>query len=631
MCGIAGIFSINNAVLDVNNNIKKMVDSIAHRGPDDEGFYQDKDIALGFRRLSIIDLKTGNQPIHNEDKKIWTIFNGEIYNYKEIRALLEKKHTFYTNTDTEVLVHLYEDAEDEMVHHLRGMFAFCIWDSRKRNLIICRDRLGIKPLFYAETKEFFLFASEIKAILASGLVDRSMDIEALNHYLGLQYIPAPMTIFKQIKKLPPAHILSLTKKDTVKIKEYWDTRNIPINTLSFDDCKDKMNELLHESVRLRLRSDVPIGAFLSGGVDSSAVVAIMAKLNNSAINTFTICHRDKAYDESAYAKCVSDRYGTNHQTLVIGPEDFLSLMPSALEQFDEPFADSSALPTYLVSKFARESVKVVLSGDGGDEILAGYARYARELQFSRIEKTLRLKAVVPEALKRTLHNQMSFTHSFFNRVNKFIVNILSTEVERHLFFMSYFRSHKYNLYSPILRDRFCGNEDTSFFNTYFKKANGNSLLRKILYLDQKTYLPNDILYKVDIASMANSLEVRVPLLDHKLVEFVSSIPDEYKLTGNNGKMIFKNLLEDLLPQHILYRKKIGFEIPVSSWFRKELAKYIRELLNDSELLSSSYFNRQYIIRMIDDHQSGIQDFGPQLWILMVLVIWHQKFNGSLVN
>lgn len=630
MCGIAGIYCINDSDRIQEDVIRKMTNSLSHRGPDDEGYHIDGDIALGFRRLSIIDLKTGNQPIHNEDKSIWTLFNGEIYNYEEIRAFLEKKgHVFYTNADTEVLVHLYEDFGEDMVLHLRGMFAFCIWDSKFIKLIIYRDRLGIKPLFYARTNEFFLFASEMKAILASDLVSNKIDIYALNHYLGLQYIPAPKSIFQNVRKLLPAHKISISKTKDIKIEEYWDLKNIPENTLSFNACKDNLNELLFDSVKLHMRSDVPLGVFLSGGVDSSAVVALMSKLSNSRLNTFTICHKDNAYDESVYAKAISDMYGTRHHTRVIGPDDFLSLIPSVLEQFDEPFADSSALPTFLVSKLAGEHVKVVLSGDGGDETLAGYERYSKVLQFNRIEKNIRLKAFTPEIVKRALYERMSFSHGLLNKANKFILNLLLTDIERHLFFLSYFRDHKYKLYSSDLKNELLPHTDAILFKRYFEKLNGHSLLRKITYLDQKTFLPGDILYKVDIASMANSLEVRPPLLDHKLVEFLFSIPDKYKLNRKNGKMIFKRLMEEFLPTELLYRKKMGFEIPISSWFRNELAQYIQDLLLSSDLLKMPYFNREFIAKMIKEHQSGKQDFGPHLWILMGLEIWHRKHKGVI--
>lgn len=629
MCGLVGIFSLTGRPMPDGAIIRRMADSIAHRGPDAEGFYLDNRVALGFRRLSIIDLSTGNQPIHNEDKQIWTVLNGEIYNYKELRKLLEdKKHAFYTNTDTEVLVHLYEEYGEDLVRHLRGMYAFCIWDSRKNKLCVFRDRLGIKPLFYAEVDGYLIFASEMKALLASGLVPKEIDSAALNHYLGLQYVPAPMTIYKSIRKLKPAHLLSVSKENaSLNQVEYWDLKDIPVSAMSFEDCKDRYYELLVESVKSHLMSDVPLGAFLSGGVDSSAVVALMAGLSSNPVNTFTICHKDKAYDESEYAKAVSDKYGTRHNTLTIGPGDLLTLFPSVLEQYDEPFADSSSLPTHMVSKLARRHVTVALSGDGGDETCAGYSRYAHEMRFARTEGTFKLKKIAPGFVKSYLYNNLPATHSLAGKSVKYLANLLATDAERHLFFMSYFRKEKRRLYGPALQATQKLDDDILLFNTHLARFGGDDLLRKILYLDQKTYLPDDILYKVDIASMANSLEVRVPLLDHKLVEFLAGVPTQYKLKGNSGKDIFKAIFKDKLPHDVLYRKKKGFEIPVSSWFRKELSGYVKDTLLSSRLLKEPYFDTRYIEKLISGHQSGKNDFGPQLWTLMSLAIWHNKHNA----
>lgn len=628
MCGIVGVLSTNGTVIRRDGLLQRMADSIAHRGPDDEGFFCDGHIGLGFRRLSIIDLESGHQPIHNEDQTVWTVFNGEIYNFSELRASLEKAgHVFYTHTDTEVLVHLYEEFGEEFVHQLRGMFACCIWDARKRKLLIARDPLGIKQVFYMEAKGHLIFASEIKAIIASGFVDKTIDIDALDHYLGLQYVPAPMTIYKDIKKLPAGHMISVTEGQGAEVRQYWDISSIPVARISLADCMERYEELLVESVRLQMRSDVPLGAFLSGGVDSSAIVAVMSELSDSPVNTFTICHTDQAYDESTYARIVADKYGTNHRTLTIGPEDFRELVPSVLEQYDEPFADSSSLPTYIVSKLARQHVKVVLSGDGGDETCGGYSRYANVMDLHRLDKVLDLKRILPSSLKPFLARRTSFSHGLGNKGLKYLQNMLSSDAERHYFFMSYFRSQKQRLYGKRLEEQICAENDLALFMSHLQKVPGGDLLQKILYLDIKTYLADDILYKVDIASMANSLEVRVPLLDHKLVEFVSSVPSKYKLKSRNGKMFFKKILEKRLPRDILYRKKRGFEIPISSWFRNDLAGYIRDLLLSSALLKEPYFNRAFIESMLHRHQTGGEDFGPHLWILMSLEIWHRKAGG----
>jgi|APSaa5957512535_1039671.scaffolds.fasta_scaffold35694_2 asparagine synthase (glutamine-hydrolysing) len=629
MCGVVGIFSNNSNPVPGDDVIRKMADSIIHRGPDDEGIYSNADVALGFRRLSIIDLDSGHQPIHNEDKSIWTVLNGEIYNYKELRSsLIQKGHTFYTNADTEVLVHLYEEFGEELVHQLRGMFVFCIWDSRKKKLLIFRDHLGIKPLFYTEANGQLIFASEMKAIIASGFTNKKIDVNALDHYLGLQYVPAPLTIYEDIKKLPPGHMISISKGQSAEVSQYWDSSIIPVTNMSLSDCMERYEELFTESVKLQMRSDVPLGAFLSGGVDSSAVVAVMSELSDSPINTFTICHTDQAYDESKYAAIVSEKYGTNHRTLTIGPNDFLELLPSVIDQYDEPFADSSALPTHLVSKLAGQHVKVVLSGDGGDETCGGYSRYSNVMHFHNMDKRLNLKRFLPSSLKQILANKINFSHGLSNKGLKYLVNMLSSDVERDYFYMSYFRAQKRKLYGQALIDRVNPGNDILLLTKYLQKNSEDDLLRKLLNLDINTYLADDILYKVDIASMGNSLEVRVPLLDHKLVEFAASIPSKYKLKDRNGKMFFKKLLEKRLPHDILYRKKKGFEIPISAWFRGELAVYIKDLLLSSTLLREPYFDRVFIEHMLSQHQSGREDFGPHLWILMSLELWHRKSGGT---
>lgn len=628
MCGIVGMFSITDVPLPGDDLIRSMADSITHRGPDDEGFFCDDDIALGFRRLSIIDLESGHQPIHNEDRSIWTIFNGEIYNYRELRPPLEQAgHTFYTHTDTEVLVHLYEEYGENIVHHLRGMFVFCIWDVRQKKLLIFRDRLGIKQVFYTESGGRLLFASEMKALMASGMVDRTIDVDALDHYLGLQYVPAPLTIYRSVKKLPAGHLISIRKGQSPEVKKYWDVAAIPTSPMSLKESMDRFEELFIESVKLRLRSDVPLGAFLSGGVDSSAVVAVMSELMDSPVNTFTICHTDKKYDESEHARIVSEKFGTIHRTLTIGADDFLKLVPSVIEQYDEPFADSSALPTHIVSMLARQHVKVVLSGDGGDETCAGYAKYDRALRLGRLTRLLGVKGFLSKETRGRLRELVSFGHGPSNKILKYVVNLMSTDAERHYFFMSYMREGKKSLYGESLRDSSSMSDDLGLYARNMAAISGDDVLRKILYLDVKTYLVDDILYKVDIASMANSLEVRVPLLDHKLVEFIASVPSEYKLNNGIGKMFFKKMLEKRLPHDILYRKKKGFEIPISSWFRGELSDYIRDLLLSSSLLREPYFNRDFVEKMLDSHQKGKDDLGPQLWILMSLELWHRKWGG----
>jgi len=629
MCGIAGAFAYGGGPRIDEDVLRGMTDRLAHRGPDDEGFFRDADVALGFRRLSIIDLTSGHQPIHNEDESVWTILNGEIYNYKELRcALVKKGHAFYTNTDTEVLVHLYEDLGDALVHELRGMFAFCIWDARRKRLLLCRDHLGIKPVFYMQANEQLFFASEIKALLASGRADRTIDVVALDQYFGLQYIPAPMTIYRSIRKLPPGHLLTIGKGQDPQVRQYWDIALVPVSTRSLDDCIQEYEHTFIESVRLQLRSDVALGAFLSGGVDSSAVVAAMADLSDAPVNTFTICHSDRTFDESAEAQAIADRFGTNHRSLTIGPHDFLRLLPDAIDQYDEPFADSSALPTILISKFAREHVKVVLSGDGSDETCGGYDRYVTLARLRWLNRATGLRRLLPRGVQAFLGNKIGSLHGIRDKLLKALYLLSSSDAERHYYFMSYFRSQKHDVYGPALQSRVARDSDATLFQSYLQRLPDNDPLRQILYLDIKTYLPDDILYKVDIASMASSLEVRVPFLDHKLVELAVSIPSTYKVAHGTGKMFLKRLLERRLPNGTLYRRKKGFAIPVSSWFRNELAPFIRETLLSSRLLREPYFDPTAIAAMVRQHQTGAVDRGARMWILMALELWHRKSGGT---
>lgn len=628
MCGIVGTFTSLKENARNEKIARAMSVAIVHRGPDSDGFYSDEYVGMGFRRLSIIDLQTGDQPIPNEDSTVWTILNGEIYNYLDLRKELEAKgHSFSTKSDTEILVHLYEEYSDEMVHRLRGMFSFCIWDARRRRLLLYRDRLGIKPLFYSEFSGRLYFASEIKSILATKLIPNTIDYTALDHYMGLQYVPAPHTIYANIRSLKPGHVIIAEPNKKIVVRQYWDLPASQFANIGFEEASSQYRHLLEESVRMHMVSDVPLGAFLSGGVDSSAVVALMARASEKPIRTFTICHRDKAYDEGEYALAVSKRYGTRHEIFTLQPSDFLSLVPGLLEQYDEPFADSSALPAFMVSKLARKHVTVALSGDGGDETCAGYLRYAHQLRMSK--SLIDWSVVTPPAVKERLRLGVKSKHGAMYKAIKLGHLLTSSEAERHRFFMSYFRESKRTIYGEALLQKSPKNADLAFIESYMAASGETDLLRKLLYLDQKTYLPDDILYKVDIASMANSLEVRVPLLDHKLVEFISRLPSNYKVKGNAGKYIFKKVLEDLLPSDVLYRKKKGFELPVSAWFRKELAPFIKELLMSSEILKEPFFVRSKIEWMLSEHLSGAQDFGPQLWVLMGLAVWDNKNRPSL--
>ncbi len=617
MCGICGILNFERNELVDENLLYKMTNVVHHRGPDDEGFYLERNIGLGVRRLAVIDLETGHQPIHNEDETIWIVSNSEIYNFKDLRKDLEKKgHRFYTKSDTEVIVHLYEDYGTDCVGYLRGMFAFAIWDERKRELFLARDRLGQKPLIYTVVNNSLIFASEIKSILINLEVEKEVNLEALHHYLTYQYIPAPLTMFSGIKKLPPASTLICNADGEIKIERYWKLNYKNKLELSEPEYCKRILELLRETVQLRLISDVPLGAFLSGGIDSSAIVGIMSQLMNKPVKTFSIGFEEEDFSEINYARTVAEYFKTDHHEFIVKPKA-IEILPKLIWHYNEPFADSSALPTYYLARETRKHVTVALNGDGGDENFAGYDRYRANMLASYFDR-------IPQPLKRVA---VGVAEKFpVRKAKKFFQAINESPERRNIRWHCFFdNERKDKLYSEEMKKRLSYLDTYDYMINVFREAKADDFLDKILYTDINTYLPEDLLVKMDIATMANSLETRSPFLDHELIEFVARIPSNLKLKGLTSKYILKKALKDLLPKEILKRGKMGFGIPIGKWFRKELRDYLKEILLDVKSLKRGYFRKETIEKLLTEHTSGRVDHGYRLWALLNLELWHQTF------
>ena len=626
MCGICGIYYTDQNRSVDPNLLRDMTQTLYHRGPDDEGYYCNNNIGLGHRRLSIIDLDSGRQPIYNETGSIAIVFNGEIYNYKELKAeLIRKNHIFKTNTDTETIVHLYEELGEDCVNKLRGMFAFAIWDQKKQQIFLARDRLGIKPLYYYYKNGKFLFGSEIKAILQDQTIQRDIDFKAMDEYFTYLYVRAPRTIFQGIQKLLPGHTL-ICNHNGVKVKKYWDLQNFDSCKLSEKELEERLYELLEESVRIRLMSDVPLGAFLSGGVDSSAIVAIMSRIMDSKVITSSIGFKETRFDETSYARMVARHLQTDHHEHIVMP-DAVNLISKLVWHFDEPFADSSAVPTYYVSKMTRENVKVALSGDGGDENFAGYRNYYIDMQENRFR-------IGPDFIRKyifgtlsSLYPQADYLPQFL-RGKTFLRNLSFSPVEAYHNTKSIFnREFKEKLFSNDLKHKINGYDPIEVFREYYHRPETNNHLSHLLYLDMKTYLVDDILTKVDRMSMANSLEVRVPLLDHKLVEFIATIPPNYKLKGKIGKYIFKETMAPYLPDDILKRKKWGFGVPVGTWLKNELREFAEGMLFSNKSMNRGFFNTECVRKIWTDHQNGARNHTHHLWSLLIFEIWHSKYIG----
>lgn len=627
MCGICGIVTTDTSKKIEEKHINSMLDVLCHRGPDDKGIFLERKVGLGVRRLSIVDLKSGHQPIHNEDKKIWVILNGMIYNFLELRRHLEEKgHVFYTQTDTEVIVHLYEEYGPDCVSRLNGMFAFAIWQVNEERLFLARDRLGVKPLYYVNSEGYFLFASEIKAILKFPGIKREIDLFALSQYLTFEYIPAPYSIFKDIKKLPPAHTLAYKDGNTI-IQRYW---NITVGqhrekNRNIDEAICQLSDLLKDAIRIRLVSDVPKGVFLSGGIDSSLVTAIIRSLNADRIKTFSIGFDEPSFDESNFSRKVSRYFGTEHYERTFTHKDLLNLLPTLTEFLDEPFADASILPTYLLSKLAKEHITVALCGDGGDELFAGYPTYIAhkiavyfELFPSVVSKYLaRLaKSFIPVSMKN-----LSFDYQF----KRFLAGLNNAPyIRHHLWMGSFSPEEKKQLLNPWVFDSFRDRDVFRNAKGYFQEYIGNGLIDKIQYLDIKTYLADDLLAKVDRASMANSLEVRSPFLDYRLVEFALSLPQRFRLKNFTTKYILKKYAKRNLPKEIIHRHKKGFGIPLAFWFRGGLKDFVFDVLSKEKIKKEGFFQYNYIERLLEEHLANKVDNHKQIWTLLMFELWLNK-------
>jgi asparagine synthase (glutamine-hydrolysing) len=603
--------------------VQHMSQALVHRGPDDAGFFEDEQASLGMRRLSIIDLATGHQPISNEDGTLWLVFNGEIYNYRELRArLVQQGHRFATQSDSEVIVHAYEAYGANCLTHFNGMFAFAIWDTARRRLFLARDRLGVKPLYYWTQGSQLVFASELSALLCHPCVPQDLDYQALDQFLTVEYIPAPRTILQDVCKLLPGHWLQFDAQGT-KMERYWD---VPIQPFagSHADAVDNLKELLADAVRLRLVSDVPLGAFLSGGIDSSTVVALMSQATDEPVRTFTIGFGEESYNETPYARLVATQFGTRHHEEILEP-DIADLALQLVNHLDEPLADFSIFPTYLVSRVASDQVKVVLSGDGGDELFGGYDTYVAQHAdhyYRRLPSLLRhklfpavLDLVPPQRTKKGL----------INKAKRFVEGGAMPPAWQHTRWMSFLSAtDKAALYQHDLAHRLNGHAGLAFVEPYFEQSAARDFLAQQQYVDVKTYLADNILTKVDRMSMAASIEAREPLLDYRLVEFALNLPPQWKMQNGQTKLILREAMQGRIPDAVLNKPKQGFSIPLKNWLRGPLRSFLTDTLSAGTVARRGYFQPETVTRWVDEHLSGKANHSHRLWALAVLELWQQK-------
>jgi asparagine synthase (glutamine-hydrolysing) len=625
MCGIVGIIDLyKKASVE---KLTEMSSVMSHRGPDEEGYHVDGHVALGHRRLSIIDLESGKQPMSNEDGTIWITYNGEIYNFPEIKKeLIEKGHHFKTRSDTETIIHAYEEYGIQCLEKIRGMFAFGIWDKKKRELFLARDRLGKKPLYYYIENNKFVFASEIKAILQDNRVKRELNSVALADYLTYNYIPFPNTIFKNIFKLKPAHFCIVKIRNEAietTIKPYWDIKYNPDFSLTENDWIEGLREKIKEAVKIRLISDVPLGAFLSGGIDSSSVVAFMSMVQDKPVKTFSIGFREEDFSEMEYAKEIAKRFGTEHFELTVEP-DAIEVLPKLAWEFDEPFADSSAIPTYYVSKMARQHVKVILTGDGGDEVFAGYKRYLWAKDMSKYDW-------LPDGIKKLLFGVPAKLLPEGIKGKGMLMHLSKNAFERYAGLNTFSdRSYLKNILNKDILNNLKLNYNENNSNMlklkqYYESCNVDDYLTKIQYVDTKIYLAEDILTKVDRASMLCSLETRSPFLDHELVEFVASIPSSLKIKKDQTKYILKKTMNGVLPETILYRRKMGFGVPLVHWFKEDLLDYARDTLFSKNSITDDIFNKEYVNTILNNHQKHGRDLSARIWALLFFEHWSRHW------
>jgi asparagine synthase (glutamine-hydrolysing) len=616
MCGIVGILSFGGKI--EKDIVKRMCRALYHRGPDEEGFYFEEDhLGIGARRLSIIDLVTGTQPIHNEDHSVWVVQNGEIYNFCELREVLKKRgHRFYTKTDTEVIVHLYEDFGDEFVHHINGMFAMALWDKEKRRLLLIRDRFGIKPLHYTEIESTIIFSSEIKGLLVHPKVERRIDLSSLSNYLQYEYIPAPATIFSRIKKLLAGHIL-VAEKGRTSLKRYW-SLSFSERDVSEREAIEELKSRFSKAVKRRLVADVPLGIFLSGGIDSSSIVCMVSR--NQRPKTFSIGFSEPSFDETRFSREVAEHLDTEHHHHTLSAKDLLSIIPRIVDFLDEPLGDASIVPTYLLSQFTRESCKVALSGDGGDELFAGYPTYIAHKAMGYYDH---LPRVLQSLIKKTVDMlPVSFSNiSLDFRLKRFAEGARLHPARRNIVWLGSFTERERRELCLWRDERDCLLDAEA----HFSSIDSRDLLQKLLGLDIRFYLGEDLLTKVDRASMAVSLEVRVPFLDHELAQFVVSLPSKLKLRGFCTKYILKRAMSKELPKRILYRKKKGFGIPVARWANRELKELILDTFSREKIEKEGMFSSDYVERMLKDHFEKRRDNRKLIWTLLIFELWYQRW------
>jgi len=620
MCGITGIFDTRGRREVERAVLARMNDAQRHRGPDEGRLHVEPGLGFGHRRLSIIDIATGQQPLANEDGSVVVVFNGEIYNYRELMPELQAAgHRFRTKSDTECIVHGWEQWGERCVERLRGMFAFVLWDRNRQTLFMARDRLGVKPLHYALLPDgTLLFGSELKSLLAHGGMSRTLDPLAVEEYFALGYVAEPRTIFTQARKLPPAHTLTLRRGEPLaEPREYWDVRFTLGNPNTLAEASAELQQRLQESVRLRMISEVPLGAFLSGGVDSSAVVATMAGLSPEPVDTCSIAFDDPRFDESEFAQKVAERYRTRHHVETVRSDDF-DLVDTLARLYDEPYADSSAIPTYRVCQLARKHVTVALSGDGGDESFAGYRRYRMHLMEER------MRSLLPAAVRRPLFGLLGRVYPKADwaprvfRAKTTFEGMARTSVEAYFHSVSLLRGPMRSaLFSTAMKRELGGYDALEVFRRHAARAGTDDALALVQYLDLKTYLVGDINTKVDRASMAHSLEVREPLMDHKLVEWLATLPTSMKVRAQEGKFLLKKTMEPLLPADVLYRPKMGFSVPLARWFRGPLAQRVRDAVLGERLAATGWFERGYLEHLVQAHQAGTRDHSSPLWSLLM--------------
>lgn len=624
MCGICGLVSLDRTSPPDRDVLERMNETLRHRGPDSEGVVVDGPVGLAMRRLSIIDLAGGDQPIANEDGSVIVIQNGEIYNFRELRAVLERSgHRFSTRSDTEVLVHLYEEKGPRFVSELRGMFGLALWDRRRRRIVLARDQFGIKPLYYRVEAGTLSFASELKALLCQPDFSREVDPDALEAFLAFNSIPAPLTIFRQARKLPAGHLL-VWDQDGVAVERFAAPTPATRGSLRSEPeavLADELRERLADSVRAHLVADVPVGVLLSGGIDSCGLAALAATQTSGRISTFSIGFEEASFDELDRARLVAKRYGTDHHELVLRP-DAVELLPSLVEAFDEPFADSSALPTYLVSELAAGSVKVALSGEGGDELFGGYHTYVADLLAPRLAPLARIARPLVERLPSS-----SSKVSLDYKAKRFVRAAHLPALERHHGWKEIFSAEaRAELLAPPHRG---GRDPLDIWRARYTETEGCDELARLQDLDLRVYLVDDLLVKTDRASMAHSLETRVPFMDSVVAELALALPRRAKVRGLQKKRLLRQALEPLLPAEIIRGKKQGFSIPVAAWLRGRLEPFAREVLAPGVVARQGYFDPSVVSRLLDDHVTGREDLSRQLWGLLSFTLWHETYAPSV--